>query len=55
MLTHAAGLIVLILCYCAHSILVRGVYLDAEEPGANAAVLPYHYVRYFILVYIDTF
>ncbi|EFX65689.1 hypothetical protein DAPPUDRAFT_65344 [Daphnia pulex] len=50
LLTHAAGLIVLILCYCAHSILVRGVYLDAEEPGANAAVLPYHYVRYFILV-----
>ena len=48
--THAAGLIVLTLCYCAHSILVRGVYLDAEEPGASAAVLPYFYTRYFMEV-----
>lgn len=49
--THAAGLILLSLCYCAHSILVRGVYLDAEEPGASAAVLPYFYTRYFIQVF----
>ncbi|XP_057377434.1 uncharacterized protein LOC130698863 [Daphnia carinata] len=49
LLTHVAGLAVLSICYCAHSILVRGVYLDAEEPGADAAALPYYYVRYFIL------
>ena len=50
LLTHGAGLIILSLCYCAHSILVRGVYLDAEEPGAAAAALPYYYTRYFVLV-----
>lgn len=50
LLTHVAGLAILIICYCAHSILVRGVYLDGEEPGADAAALPYYYVRYFILV-----
>lgn len=49
-LTHAAGLIILSICYCAHSILVRGVYLDAEEPGAKAGVLSYSYIRYFLRV-----
>ena len=50
LLTHGAGLVILTICYCAHSILVRGVYLDAEEPGAAAACLPYRYVRHFISV-----
>ena len=46
-ITHAAGLVLLSVCYCAHSILVRGVYLDAEEAGGRAAIQPYFYVRYF--------
>jgi hypothetical protein len=50
-LTHAAGLIITSLCYCAHSVLVRGVYLDAEEPGPAAAVLPCYYLRYFFQVF----
>ena len=49
-MTHAAGLIITSLCYCAHSVLVRGVYLDAEEPGPAAAVLPCYYLRYFFQV-----
>jgi len=48
LLTHSAGLLLLAMGYCSHSILVRGVYLDAEESGAQAAVLPYFYIRYFI-------
>jgi len=48
LITHAAGLLILGMGYCSHSILVRGVYLDAEESGADAAVLPYFYIRYFI-------
>lgn len=50
LITHAAGLLILGMGYCSHSILVRGVYLDAEESGADAAVLPYFYIRYFIQV-----
>ena len=47
-MTHVAGLVVLSLCYCAHSILGRGVYLDDDDLDAAAAILPYQYVRYFI-------
>ena len=54
LLTHAVGLIVLSICYCAHSILVRGVYFDAEESGSAAAVLPCFYLRYFAQVTTTT-
>ena len=48
LVTHVAGLVVLSLSYCAHSLLVRGVYLDDDDLDASAAILPYQYVRYFI-------
>lgn len=48
LITHTGGLLILGMGYCSHSILARGVYLDAEEAGADAAVLPYFYIRYFI-------
>lgn len=54
-LTHGAGLSLLSLLYCAHSILVRGVYLDAEEPGLEAAVLSFAYIRYFLQVNFSLF
>ncbi|XP_056641897.1 uncharacterized protein LOC130448495 [Diorhabda sublineata] len=44
-ITHWVSLIVLFLCRCSNSLLVRGVYIDAEEPGGECAVFPCYYLR----------
>ncbi|XP_008197613.1 uncharacterized protein fusl isoform X1 [Tribolium castaneum] len=44
-ITHWICLIILILLGCSNSLLVRGVYIDAEEPAGKCVVFPCHYLR----------
>ncbi|XP_069676343.1 uncharacterized protein fusl isoform X2 [Periplaneta americana] len=46
-ITHAGCLLILVLINCSNSILVRGVYIDAEEEGGKCAVFPCYYLRLF--------
>ncbi|XP_021929141.1 uncharacterized protein LOC110834360 isoform X1 [Zootermopsis nevadensis] len=46
--THAGCLLILMLIKCSNSILVRGVYIDAEEEGGKCVVFPCYYLRLFI-------
>lgn len=46
-ITHGASLILLILLNCSNSLLVRGVYIDAEEPEGQCVVFPVYYIRLF--------
>lgn len=32
---------------CSNSVLVRGVYIDAEEPAGQCVVFPIYYIRFF--------
>ncbi|XP_034827229.1 uncharacterized protein fusl isoform X2 [Maniola hyperantus] len=45
--SHIASLVLLILLNCSNSILVRGVYIDAEEPAGDCVEFPCHYLRLF--------
>ncbi|KAG6449377.1 hypothetical protein O3G_MSEX006033 [Manduca sexta] len=45
--SHAVSLALLILLNCSNSVLVRGVYIDAEEPAGECVVFPCHYLRLF--------
>jgi hypothetical protein len=49
-ITHAGCLLVLVLINCSNSILVRGVYIDAEEEGGKCVVFPCYYLRLFFQV-----
>jgi hypothetical protein len=54
-ITHAGCLVLLVLINCSNSILVRGVYIDAEEEGGNCVVFPCYYLRLFFQVsYFNT-
>ncbi|XP_022123874.2 uncharacterized protein LOC110999223 isoform X4 [Pieris rapae] len=44
---HIVSLALLILLNCSNSILVRGVYIDAEEPAGECVIFPCHYLRLF--------
>lgn len=44
-ITHWICLIILVLLGCSNSLLVRGVYIDAEEPAGKCVVFPCHYLR----------
>lgn len=44
-ITHWVSLILLILLGCSNSLLVRGVYIDAEEPAGKCVVFPCYYLR----------
>lgn len=46
-ITHVASLLLLILLNCSNSVLVRGVYIDAEEPAGQCVVFPVYYIRLF--------
>ncbi|KAJ2950185.1 hypothetical protein O0L34_g11543 [Tuta absoluta] len=46
--SHAISLFLLILLNCSNTLLVRGVYIDAEEPAGECVVFPCHYLRLFI-------
>lgn len=32
---------------CSNSVLVRGVYIDAEEPAGQCVIFPVYYIRLF--------
>ncbi|KAJ8942217.1 hypothetical protein NQ314_010117 [Rhamnusium bicolor] len=44
-ITHWVCLIILILLGCSNSLLVRGVYIDAEEPAGKCVMFPCYYLR----------
>lgn len=44
-ITHWVCLGLLILLGCSNSLLVRGVYIDAEEPSGKCVVFPCYYLR----------
>ncbi|XP_051155003.1 uncharacterized protein LOC127277730 [Leptopilina boulardi] len=44
-ITHIGCFIFLVLLNCSNSILVRGVYIDAEEDKGKCVVFPCHYLR----------
>lgn len=46
-LTHGISLVLLILLNCSNSVLVRGVYIDAEEPAGQCVIFPVYYIRLF--------
>jgi hypothetical protein len=46
-LTHGISLILLIFLNCSNSVLVRGVYIDAEEPEGQCVIFPVYYLRLF--------
>lgn len=46
-MTHSISFILLALLNCANSILVRGVYIDAEEPAGQCVIFPIYYIRLF--------
>lgn len=44
-ITHWVCLILLIVLGCSNSLLVRGVYIDAEEPSGKCVIFPCYYLR----------
>jgi len=44
-ITHWVCLILLVLLKCSNTLLVRGVYIDAEEPAGKCVVFPIYYLR----------
>lgn len=51
-ITHIGCFVFLVLLNCSNSILVRGVYIDAEEEEGKCVVFPCHYLRLFFKVRI---
>lgn len=46
-ISHAGSFVLLALLNCSNSVLVRGVYIDAEEPNGQCVVFPIYYIRLF--------
>lgn len=44
-LTHLIPFLILAALKCSNSILVRGVYIDADEPGGESVDIPINYVK----------
>ncbi|TMW54886.1 hypothetical protein DOY81_000119 [Sarcophaga bullata] len=44
-LTHLIPFLILAALKCSNSILVRGVYIDADEPGGECVDIPINYVK----------
>jgi hypothetical protein len=49
-ITHLGCFLFLVLLNCSNSVLVRGVYIDAEEEAGKCVVFPCHYLRLFYKV-----
>lgn len=49
-ITHIGCFLLLVLLNCGNTILVRGVYIDAEEEEGQCVVFPCHYLRLFFKV-----
>lgn len=47
LITHIGGFVLLALLNCSNSLLVRGVFVDAEEPAGQCVIFPVYYVRLF--------
>lgn len=47
LLTHGVSILLLSLLNCSNTVLVRGVYIDAEEPDGQCVVFPVYYIRLF--------
>lgn len=45
--THSFAFLLLALLNCSNSVLVRGVYIDAEEPAGQCVIFPVYYIRLF--------
>lgn len=46
-MTHSFAFLLLALLNCSNSVLVRGVYIDAEEPAGQCVIFPIYYIRLF--------
>lgn len=49
-ITSVGCFVFLLLLNCSNSILVRGVYIDAEEEEGKCVIFPCHYLRLFFKV-----
>ncbi|RLU22592.1 hypothetical protein DMN91_004870 [Ooceraea biroi] len=49
-ITHVGCFVFLVLLNCSNTILVRGVYIDAEEEEGKCVVFPCHYLRLFFKI-----
>ncbi|EFN66867.1 hypothetical protein EAG_04771 [Camponotus floridanus] len=49
-ITHIGSFVFLVLLNCSNTILVRGVYIDAEEEAGKCVVFPCHYLRLFFKI-----
>lgn len=48
LITHFVSFIFLAMLNCSNSVLVRGVFVDAEEPAGQCVIFPVHYIRLFV-------
>lgn len=47
LLCHSVSFVFLAMLNCSNSVLVRGVYIDAEEPAGQCVIFPVYYIRLF--------
>lgn len=47
LITHGVSIVFLAMLNCSNSVLVRGVYIDAEEPGGQCVIFPVYYIRLY--------
>lgn len=48
LLSHSVSFILLAMLNCSNSVLVRGVYIDCEEPAGQCVIFPVYYIRLFV-------
>lgn len=48
LICHAVSFVFLAMLNCSNSVLVRGVYIDAEEPAGQCVIFPVYYIRLFV-------
>lgn len=47
LLSHGVCFVLLAMLNCSNTVLVRGVFVDAEEPAGQCVIFPVHYIRLF--------
>lgn len=47
LISHGVSFVLLAMLNCSNSVLVRGVYIDAEEPAGQCVVFPIYYIRLY--------
>lgn len=48
LICHVVSFVLLAMLNCSNSVLVRGVFIDAEEPAGQCVIFPVHYIRLFV-------